>query len=132
MTSREGRAELNFAWNRADVEGLGIGVADNEVDTGDALLKHRVDGIRAATTDANHFDGRVGRLGNVELHGESVCGWKGNQARSSVSNQFLTLCMNFWMPMLGKAKRSFSAAGVSVFLARMRSYPLMTSPTPVE
>ena len=53
---------------------------------------------------------------------------EGNQARSSVSNQFLTLCMNFWMPMLGKPNLSLVGVLDSEDLARMRSYPLMTSP----
>ena len=81
LPSCEGGPQLNFAGDWADVKGLRIGVADDEVDTCDALLKHRVDGIGTATADADDLDGRIGGLGNVELHGEVVCGWKGGVRR---------------------------------------------------
>ena len=66
--------KLHFAWNGADVQCLGIRVADDEVDAVDAFLVHGVDRVGAATTHADHFDGRVGRLWKVEVHGMGFSG----------------------------------------------------------
>ena len=69
LTSSEGGPQLNFSGHWADVQGLCIGVADDEVDAVDALFKHGVHGIGAATTYTDDFDRRVGRLREIEMHG---------------------------------------------------------------
>ena len=69
LTSSQRRTQLHLPGHRADVQRLGVGVAHDEVHAGDALLKHGVDRIGAASADADDFDGRIRGLGNVELHG---------------------------------------------------------------
>ena len=45
LSACERSPKLHFAWNGADVQGLGIRVADDEVDAFDALLEHGVDRV---------------------------------------------------------------------------------------
>ena len=59
--------QRNFVGDGRGVEGLHVGVADDEVDSLDTLTEHVVDCVAAATADTNDFD--VGRLafGRVKI-----------------------------------------------------------------
>ena len=69
LATRQCGTKLDFARDWADVQSLRIGVADNEVHTSDALLKHGVDCVGSTAAYADDFDGRIRGLRNVELHG---------------------------------------------------------------
>ena len=69
LSSGQGGAQLDAGGHRGRLEGLIVRVADDEVDTVDALLVHVVDGVGAASTDTDDLDRGAGVLGKVELHG---------------------------------------------------------------
>ena len=66
-------AQGNLVWHGTGVEGLHVGVADDEVDTLDAAVVHVVDSVAAATTDAYDLDVRGLSFGRIKGKKSGIC-----------------------------------------------------------
>ena len=66
-------AQRNLVGDGRGIEGLDVGVANNEVDTLDALMEHVVDSVAATAADTNHLD--VGGLffRGIESEKRRIC-----------------------------------------------------------
>ena len=77
----KGGSELDFGFYRAVGEGLGVGIADDEVHAANALVLHVVDGVGTATAYTHHFNGRRTMLGKVEIERIEVHSLSSNRCR---------------------------------------------------
>ena len=68
LARSQGGAELDAHRNIGGLQSLVVGIAYNEVDTLDALFVHVIDGIRAAATYTDDFDGRTRGNGECKFH----------------------------------------------------------------